>query len=488
MRELSAPLAAAGISILYQSSYLSDFIFVKAFRLPEVIKILGAEGFTLYNANPYELYDSPEGTSGVAGEGILAQFSDEANGYGASHSGTPGTMSPAIFSRTRSPSMASLAAFSSAMSKSGTAEELASTLLMHRAKTSGSAMSSCNTSRASRTPKKSLSPTAAPVEVLAPDLACVGLTESAADVWSVKVITLVGYPELIPTPITEPIPPSSYVYHGEHRRNSLVESLYGRPQNVSRRNASSPVAGPLSPGAVFSHDREGSDAGKDSDSGVASSTSRPKSSSSSYSSSDEDDEYFSSSSPYNRTRPGSETAPSPASATSQSSAQSLPDRLDEFRKPERRPRLSKISTVHHVHSNPSPSEEDGHASRSRTHSSSRLAETQALRVPFFSFTRTSEGSSLTTDIRVLSALFAPEERHMVICSGNLLDAGDELNARALAEEELGELDERRPMFDLDSEELDEDAVSGPMKCLQIDLQKFGLGPYSAFKACAYPQC
>jgi hypothetical protein len=29
VHELSAPLAAAGISILYQSSYLSDFIFVR---------------------------------------------------------------------------------------------------------------------------------------------------------------------------------------------------------------------------------------------------------------------------------------------------------------------------------------------------------------------------------------------------------------------------------------------------------------------------
>ncbi|KAL5487912.1 hypothetical protein ACEPAI_6020 [Sanghuangporus weigelae] len=465
VRELSSPLAAAGISILYQSSYLSDFIFVKAARLPEVVNILGAEGFTLYNANPYESYNAP----GAAGEGILAHFSDEANAYSVNHPGTPGTMSPAVFSRTRSPSMASLAAFSNAMSKPGTVEELTSTLLMHRTKMSGSPMSSCTTSRASRTPKKSLSPTAAPVEVLAPDLACVGLTESAADVWSVKIITLVGYPELIPTPIIEPIPSSSRISHGEHRRNSLVESLYGCPPNIPHRNTSSPVAGPLSPSAVFSHDREDSDAEKDSDSAT-----RPKSSSSSYSSSD-GDEYFSSSSPYNRTRPSSDTAPSPVSTTSQSSAQSLPERLDEFRKSGRQPRLSKILTVplHHVQPNASPSEDD-HLPRSRTHSSSRLAEAQALRVPFFSFTRTSEGSSLTTDTCILSALFAPDERHMVICSGTLLDAGDEHNARAAIEEQLGAVNDSRSMFDLDCEEFDEETVSGPMKCLQIDLQRFGL--------------
>jgi hypothetical protein len=32
VRELSAPLAAAGISILYQSSYMSDFIFVRSVK------------------------------------------------------------------------------------------------------------------------------------------------------------------------------------------------------------------------------------------------------------------------------------------------------------------------------------------------------------------------------------------------------------------------------------------------------------------------
>ena len=75
---------------------------------------------------------------------------------------------------------------------------------------------------------------------------------------------------------------------------------------------------------------------------------------------------------------------------------------------------------------------------------------------------------------------------MVICSGNLLDAGDELNARALAEEQLDEPDERRPMFDLDHDELDEDVISGPMKCLQIDLQRFGLGSYSSFEDDVHP--
>jgi hypothetical protein len=45
VNELSAPLAAAGISILYQSSYMSDFIFVSSFPprvgVTNLINILG---------------------------------------------------------------------------------------------------------------------------------------------------------------------------------------------------------------------------------------------------------------------------------------------------------------------------------------------------------------------------------------------------------------------------------------------------------------
>ena len=52
VRELSAPLAAAGVSIFYQSSYLSDFIFVKESRLPLVMRLLDEAGFTMYNTDP----------------------------------------------------------------------------------------------------------------------------------------------------------------------------------------------------------------------------------------------------------------------------------------------------------------------------------------------------------------------------------------------------------------------------------------------------
>ena len=72
-------------------------------------------------------------------------------------------------------------------------------------------------------------------------------------------------------------------------------------------------------------------------------------------------------------------------------------------------------------------------------------------VSFFSFTRTEEGSSLTTDVSIVSSLFPQNERHMLICAGDLSESEE----------------------DLDRD--DSSQLNGPLKCLQIDLHKFGLG-------------
>ena len=75
---------------------------------------------------------------------------------------------------------------------------------------------------------------------------------------------------------------------------------------------------------------------------------------------------------------------------------------------------------------------------------------------------------------------------MIISPETLLDEGDELNHRAALKARLKQI-ERQPdgqIFHLDSEEwFQEDGegeggaeyAPGTMKCLQIDLQKFGLG-------------
>ncbi|KAJ6628945.1 hypothetical protein B0H10DRAFT_2160830 [Mycena sp. CBHHK59/15] len=68
VNELSAPLAAAGISILYQSSYMSDFLFVKEQRLDEAMALFSAAGFALYTSDPNLLthhLDPPSPTSSV---------------------------------------------------------------------------------------------------------------------------------------------------------------------------------------------------------------------------------------------------------------------------------------------------------------------------------------------------------------------------------------------------------------------------------------
>ncbi|KAF5333604.1 hypothetical protein D9611_002506 [Ephemerocybe angulata] len=122
VHELSAPLAEAGISILYQSSYMSDFMFVKESELQQVLQILSAHGFDLY---------SPETTD---------------------LSATP-----------RSPQTAA---------------------------------------NAPASPRsKSHSPTSSDVRILSPDLACVGLSdEFGVDHWGLKIVKLVAFPDLIPTP------------------------------------------------------------------------------------------------------------------------------------------------------------------------------------------------------------------------------------------------------------------------------------------------
>jgi hypothetical protein len=89
-----------------------------------------------------------------------------------------------------------------------------------------------------------------------------------------------------------------------------------------------------------------------------------------------------------------------------------------------------------------------------------------LTVPFFSFIRTQEGSSLTADVKVLAALFPPEQRHLLVCGGSLepdtnLDEGYGCSGS----------DEGDSMGDDDGSGM----CIGELKCLQVDLRRFGLG-------------
>ncbi|KAK0499777.1 hypothetical protein EDD18DRAFT_1152526 [Armillaria luteobubalina] len=264
INELSALLADAGISILYQSSYMCDFIFVKESRLPEALSIFSEAGFDLYSPN------SP-----------------------------PASPTAKVLTRANSP----------------------------------------DRPPAPPSPRqKSQSPHAGQVNVLTSDLTCVGLADDGAEQWSLKIVKLIAFPDLIkpspknkdstcyPTPIT-PSSSSSDVRAMPHGRQS---DLLSTTPTISFKPPSKHLISPLTPLRI-------------------------------------------------------DTTPLPQPATA-----------------------------------PSPP------------------------VPFFSFTRTSEGSSLTTDVHLLTALFPSHERYLI--SG----------------------------FDDEAEEGEEEDSERLFKCLQIDLRRFGL--------------
>ncbi|KAJ7639053.1 hypothetical protein FB45DRAFT_1055244 [Roridomyces roridus] len=160
VNELSAPLAAAGISILYQSSYMSDFIFVKEQRLAEAMSLFAAAGFALYAADPNLL------------TALLAPPPPTPTRERSDSAPLPSTRK------------------SSSRSRKG---------------------------KANSTPLGNLKNNARPldadpvrsVRLLAQNLACVGLAEDSADYWALKIIKLVAFQDLVPLP--SPRPPKTSI-------------------------------------------------------------------------------------------------------------------------------------------------------------------------------------------------------------------------------------------------------------------------------------
>ncbi|KAJ7653494.1 hypothetical protein B0H17DRAFT_1214669 [Mycena rosella] len=410
VNELSAPLAAAGISILYQSSYMSDFIFVKERRLAEAMSLFAAAGFALYAADPNLL------------TALLAS-----------------PPSP-VLTRERSGSAPSTLA-SRSNSKSSSRSN------SHRANSKGKAREKALSAPAptSATPKKSKSPASIllrDVRVLAPDLACVGLADDAADHWALKIVKLIAFPDLIPLPARALIsPPSAYPF----------------------RNGTSPV------------EEEGED----------------------------DAGYFSHSPSPTVDDPEPEPEPGPG-----------PGRGDEERVRARKTRAccprapagafaprrvpSSLAWLPSADVRVGRSVRTAGVGRGRAKQRLDAASPRQKRnarpphvehaIPFFSFTRTPEGSSLTAGAHVLAALFPRAERHMVICGGELDAADREAEAHAAA---LSPSSESVPVSPVDSygawmdeDEFDEfdgegygadDADAHPLlSVLQVDLRGAGL--------------
>lgn len=258
-----------------------------------------------------------------------------------------------------------------------------------------------------QSPRKSHSPTSGEVHILQPDLACVGLSEDlGVDYWGLKLVKLVAFPDLIP----------SHASTSKVRNGLDTTHLFETP------------VVDLSSVSLFNSDASSS-------------------------SSSEDDGYFSHS-PQNV----STTSLTSNASRSYSDLQSLSCNSSSlYKSPSRHciPNLTPLSPVTPKAKAPPLSVATGPS----THALPTSYPKCDSHLPFFSFTRTPEGSSLTTDVHVLAALFPPHERHMIICSGEL-DAADLRLAS---------------MDSSDEEDEAGDDSSNSLKCLQIDLRRFGLG-------------
>jgi len=265
---------------------------------------------------------------------------------------------------------------------------------------------------------KSHSPTSSEVRMLGPDLACVGLSEEfGVDHWGLKIVKLVAFPDLIPP--------------------SPRTTSYSPYQNSDPSGLASDLTS-----ALFTGHRGGiSD------------------DSCSCSSSSDDDGYFSHS-PQNV---------STTSLTTTNTSRSYSDLKSVSYDPSlyKTPSKHFISTISPL--TPITPKKDAAlplgppvVSISTDSSPASKAETH---IPFFSFTRTPEGSSLTADVHVLATLFPQHERHMVICSGELDAADQRLEGHYSSDEE--EDDHDSDLF----------RGSSSYKCLQIDLRRFGLGAF-----------
>ncbi|KAF8914206.1 hypothetical protein CPB84DRAFT_1840939 [Gymnopilus junonius] len=365
--DLSAPLATAGISILYQSSYTSDFIFVKESRLQEAMDLFASAGFHLYSSEPHSPI-SPSLSPGVDDRSSVDFTLQSAHG--------------AVLTRNMEASE-----LPSSSLKPGETETL---------------------STGQQSPRKSHSPTSGEVRILHPDLACVGLSEElGVDYWGLKLIKLVAFPDLIP----------SHAPTSAKARNGLD----------TMHPFQTPVVD-LSSASLFNSDASSS------------------------SSSSEDDGYFSHS-PQNV----STTSLTSNTSRSYSDLQSLSCTSSSLYQSPSKHFVSHLTPLSPI----TPKAKIPPLSVSTETSVHALTTSHSKRdsyLPFFTFTRTPEGSSLTTDVHVLAALFPPQERHMVICSGEL-DAADLRLASADSSDEEDEAG---------------DDFSHSLKCLQIDLRRFGL--------------
>lgn len=286
---------------------------------------------------------------------------------------------------------------------------------------------------------QSHSPSACEVSVLIPDLTYVGLSDEHAETWGLKIVKLVAYPDLI-AGVTS-----------SHSRSSSASEGSSLP--VSPLEAEVADASVIIAGAVRRMER-GAESGSDTTTRVGAGSDKGERDLAMYEHSDP-------------TMPWDEDLSGDADSSDEDEDLSpSPQPEDPEQGLEARPCLSHNDTLDTVASMGTvhPAQRRARSESSSSSSSSSADSLTSPIVPFFSFTRTSEGSSLTAPVSLLAALFPPHERDMVICSDEL----DILDSRQTSPESGDE----------DESEEDDTAPQGPLRCLQIDLRKFGLGRFN----------
>lgn len=294
------------------------------------------------------------------------------------------------------------------------------------------------------TRSQSHSPSGCEVRVLDPDLTCIGLSDDSVDMWGLKIVKLIAFPDLVSPTQAGPSTP---------RRPSL--------------NAAG-LASVVTLGVDVVHAADISCLTEDADplslsEGESDRTSR-------LSEFLTDEEYRASSeSPIfdvDEGKPWDEARYDDDDADESSEDEESAINTPEIHSNLHRPSLSHIDSDQLA---TTCSRSDRRTTRRASRTSPPPAE--APLVPFFSFTRTPEGSSLTAPVGLLASLFPAGERHMVICSGEL----DLLDSRAGSPYDEGE---RIDGVELSDDTFDLPETEGTLKCLQIDLRKFGLGEHA----------
>lgn len=334
--------------------------------------------------------------------------------------------------------------------------------------------------RLSSSRSQSHSPSSCDVQVLHPDLTCIGLADDSSDMWTLKIMKLVAFPDMIPGVAS---------YSGSSSRSHSMPSAHpdSRPPSLSPEVLLHPQPTEDDIALDPTSDSETESGGSRSDATTQVGPESPKIPRRGYSDSPVHEV------PQDRLWDDADDASSEGDSSDGASFHSAsPDviqspveagtgelRLGPTGTYIPRPRLPHLNTV--TSASPRRRQRQRAASEADSHSLRYSKPDQTPLVPFWSFTRTPEGSSLMGSVALLAALFPPSERHMVMCSGEL----DIQDSRAASPEKVTEsletIDEDGALesgvgdgedggFELPESE-------GTMKCLQIDLRKFGLGAF-----------